>query len=215
MRWSLPADIRHSVVVHSARASLLVIALMALSACGEPPAGRTQEVETEQVATEQVAGPVIPLMKAEGFRSDLVGQFWSLLEVAYDRATAERAWQASVRPGLEARSGEPLEPGLYGDLDSVDFRTHAVAVWSAGESGWCPGWLGDIRTTGRRVKVTVAEHMPGDGCTDDYNAYTMVVAIERARLPEKADLPITADVGPVDDGVVVDSFPSRRFTRGK
>jgi nucleotide-binding universal stress UspA family protein len=135
-------------------------------------------------------GPVRPLAKASGWRDDgLLGDSSALVEIAYDRETAERAWDENVPEGLPEREGDPVEDGLYGTLDDVDFERQAVVVWSAGQSGSCPGWLADIETSGDEVR---AEHgSAGAGaCTDDYNPYRMVLAVDLDRLPPPGDLPL-------------------------
>jgi len=63
---------------------------------------------------------------------------FGVLEVAYDDSTVRALWDAVVPPGLPARSGDPHEPGLYGDLADVDLDEQAVVLWSSGESGSCP-----------------------------------------------------------------------------
>lgn len=134
-------------------------------------------------------GPVGPLAKVSGWRDrDLLGEAYALVEIADDRETAERAWEENVPAGLPEREGDPTEEGVYGSLDAVDFERQAVVVWSAGQSGSCPGWLADIEVVDGRVAV---EHgTAGAGaCTADYNPYRMVLAVDRDRLPEAADLP--------------------------
>lgn len=67
-------------------------------------------------------GTVAPLMKAEGWRDALgtPSPPFAVLEIAFDRETAERAWRDHTPDGLPERDGAPEEPGLYGDLDEVD-----------------------------------------------------------------------------------------------
>ncbi len=133
---------------------------------------------------------LVPLAKATSWRDELQGTIdaFAVIEIAYDRETAEHAWQDNVPDDLERRDDElPAEPGLYGDLDDVDFDRQAVIVWSSGESGSCPGWLADIETRDRTVHVE--RDATQQECTDDYNPYRMVLAVDRDRLPESSDLP--------------------------
>lgn len=140
-------------------------------------------------------GPAVrPLAKADGWRPGLaVDLGFGVVEVAYDPDSAEGAWQENVPADLPERDGQPGEPGRYGDLGSVDFDTHAIVVWSSGQSGSCPGWLADIRTgaDGTVELETGVDMRGGNACTDDYHQYRMVLAVERSRLPDPDQLPVT------------------------
>lgn len=129
------------------------------------------------------------LAKAPGWRDGL-GQLedvYALVEVAYDRETAQRAWDENVPGDLQPRDDEqPAEPGRYGGLDEVDLERQAVVVWSSGESGSCPEWLVDIETVDDRVRVQT--DATADVCTADYNPYRLVVAVDRAALPQSDEL---------------------------
>lgn len=131
-----------------------------------------------------------PLAKASGWREDLgsVGTPFAVLEVAFDRATAERAWRDNVPDDLDTRRDDlPAEPGRYGDLDAVDFDRQALVVWSSGESGSCAEWVADIDTVDGTVRVQ--RGATAQTCTSDYNPYRMVLAVDRDRLPQPGDLP--------------------------
>lgn len=155
---------------------------------------------------QQPSGPpgegVETLAKASGWRDRLaeeLGQF-AVFEVADDRETAEVAWRDNVPDDLETRDDElPADPGVYGALEQVDFEQQAVVVWSSGESGSCPGWLSDIDHA--EVAVVVEREASGGMCTDDYNPYRMVLAVDRERLPPPEDLS-SAELDGVPDGVV-------------
>lgn len=115
---------------------------------------------------------------------------FSALEVAYDAETARRMWQENVPPGLPARGGDPTRPGVYGDLADVDFGEQAVAVWSGGQSGSCPGWLAQVRLA-EATRVVVTEDLDsgtGNACSSDRNVYRTVVVIERDQLPSEQSL---------------------------
>jgi outer membrane protein assembly factor BamB len=125
---------------------------------------------------------------------------FAVLEVAYDRESAERAWRENVPEGLDRRDDEhPSAPGVYGLIDDVDFDRQVVVVWSSGESGSCPEYVASIDTSGRDIRVRT------DGgfgvCTSDYNPYRMVVAVDRDRLPAQEELE-TARLTDVPDGEV-------------
>lgn len=147
--------------------------------------------------------PVVPLAKAVGWRQNLgTGPPpFAIVEIAYDEETANRVWEDNVPRGLRERSGDPERAGLYGDLDGVDFDTQVVVVWSSGESSSCPGWLAAIEVDAAgtvRVERDDASG-PFGACTDDYNPYRTILAVDRERLPSRDTLP-TQDVAGVPDG---------------
>lgn len=161
------------------------LAMMLLAACGgSSPDGSG--------GAGGANGPAVqPLAKTDDWRPGLPYDLgFGVVEIAYDRETADRAWQENVPGDLPERDGQPAEPGRYGDLGSVDFDTHAIVVWSSGQSGSCPGWLADIRTG---ADGTVELETGGDmgACTADYHAYRMLLAVERDRLPGPDKLPVT------------------------
>lgn len=188
-----------------AGAGLLVVAVVAvplflLSSLRDAPGdGRPP------VGTGKISEPVVPLAKAEGWRPTADPPLpFGLVEIAYEQETAERAWDENVPADLVEREGEPAEPGLYGNPDDVDFDTHALIVWSSGQSGICPGWLEDVTTSEEQiVTVRTGVHAPGNACTDDYNPYRMVLAVSRDRLPAAEDLPAEADIDYGISGVAV------------
>lgn len=160
------------------RAVLLVAVLAALTACG--------------TGDPAAAGGVRTLAKVDGWRD---GQPFpegasALFEVAADEAAARALWDAAVPDGLPARDGDPRDVGLYGDLSDVDLDEQVLALWSSGESGTCPGWLAGVGTSadGATLAFDEDEYSPTGGCTDDYNAYRTVVAVDRSSLPDLADL---------------------------
>lgn len=153
-----------------------------------------------------------PLAKAQGWRDQLgyVGPF-AILEITPDRTAAELAWRENVPDSLSAGSEDG--PGMYGDLDDVDFERQAMVVWSSGESGSCPDWLIDLHTTEDGTVEVVVESgrwipEPSDPnvayvCTDDYNYYRTVLAVDRDRLPDLGSLPSEEIVG-VPNGIVAE-----------
>lgn len=109
---------------------------------------------------------------------------FSVLEVAYDTQAAQQMWEQNVPADLPERSGSPSDPGRYGDLTGVDFDQQAVALWSSGQSGSCPGWASDIALHDGDVVVTEDDDSgPGGACTADYNAYRVLVVVDRSDLP--------------------------------
>lgn len=164
--------------------AVLTVGLL-LGACG---GGDTPSIESGGGGGDDEG--LASLAKATNWREELRGttDAFAVIEIAYDRKSAERSWQDNVPDDLERRDDElPAEPGLYGDLDDIDFDRQAVIVWSSGESGSCPGWLADIDT--RDGTVHVERDATQQECTDDYNPYRMVLAVARDRLPESSDLP--------------------------
>lgn len=143
-----------------------------------------------------VAGVTV-LAKADGWSPSVdderFGGYVAIVEVAYDQDAARAAWDATVPADLVERSGEPREAGRYGSLDDVDFEEQVLVVFSGGQSGACPSWLSDLAVDGGTVEMSRGEHVPGDGCTDDYNAYRLVLAVDREKLPASDRLP-TEDV---------------------
>lgn len=187
------------------------VAVLILAGCAEEgePAGSPDGNRTVGV---------VPLAKVQGWRDALgpVAAPFAVLEIAYDRETAERAWRENVPEDLAPGEGVPDEPALYGELDDVDFDRQVVLVWSSGQSGSCPGWLagvaiGDDGTVEIRRRDTSMRADPGEdrptACTEDYNAYRMVVAVDRDRLPVEADLP-SEEVRGIPDGLVT-TYPAR------
>jgi hypothetical protein len=178
---------------------ITVLGLAALVGCGP--------------VTNLVAGAgVTPLAKAEGWRDDLGPMLppFGILEIAYDRPTAEQLWADNVPEGLPEHQGDPEEPGIYGGHDEVDFDRQVVVVWSSGESSTCPGWLADVQVDDAGTVQLEREDAAGvfGACTDDYNPYRLVGAVDRDRVPPPGALP-TEDVAGVPEGpgAVVAEYP--------
>lgn len=177
MRWRRPA-----------LAALLVAGTAACS-----------HVELFGDASDPIDDGITVLAKAEGWSASLqtederFGGYFAVLEIAYDGDAARAAWDAAVPADLVERSGEPREAGRYGSLDDVALDDQVLVVFSGGESGACPGWLGDVSVEDGEVHLEERRHMPGNGCTDDYNAYRLVLAVDRDKVPAADQLP-TEDV---------------------
>jgi hypothetical protein len=159
--------------------------------------------------------PVVPLMKAPGWREALGEPLppFAVIEIAYDRDTAARAWRENTDSGLPRRTGRPVEPGIYGDLDDVDFTTHAVVVWSSGESSSCPEWPANLRFHAPDTLVVRLDR-PGTvrDCTSDYAPYRMLAVVHREHLPPPDRLS-SVDVAGVPlggGGAVVSAYPWER-----
>ncbi|GGI03397.1 hypothetical protein [Egicoccus halophilus] len=152
------------------------------------------------------ADGVITLAKVDGWRDGLDGTAFAVLEVAADPETAARAWAENVPDDLTPVDDEPpVTPGRYGELDDVDLDRQVLVVWSSGESGSCPDYLADLSTVDGDV-VTVERASAGAGaCTDDYNPYRLVLAVDRDRLPPVDELP--ASLVGVPDGQAV-AYPA-------
>ena len=142
--------------------------------------------------------PAVPtLAKVDGWRSgfdtaSIPGQAgFAVLELAYDEAAALALWDAAVPDGLPAASGNPADAGIYGDLADVDLATHVLGLWSSGQSGSCPGWLGSVDIRDGEVAIVEVEDLQGaDACTSDFNAYSQVVVLERDQVPPPEALPV-------------------------
>ncbi len=156
---------------------------------------------TGAVGPDEPAAPtaaeITVLAKAEGWRDGLqesAGHPYLWIEVAADPDRAQQAWEENVPAGLADGEGPPAEPGLYVPLEDVDLDTHALIVVSSGESGTCPAWVDDLRVLDGRVEVDL-DTVDEQACTDDFNPYRLVLAMDRDLLPAIDDLPIsTIDV---------------------
>ena len=153
----------------------------------------------------EAADHVQLLAKVEGARDNLPvdENFFSLMEVAYDRSTAEQLWTDSVPADLETADDDPAAYGIHGDLDQLDFDSQVVVSWTSGESGSCPEWIVDIESADE-VAVFTDAHEPM--CTDDYRAYRAVLALDREALPTVDELPVPIADEFNDDFVV--SYPA-------
>jgi hypothetical protein len=145
------------------------------------------------------ADGVTVLARVDGWRSELTSDPDGtrqgpllLVEIAYDEATARDAWADTVPDGLPARSGPPEQDGTYGDLDDVDFADQVVVVYSSAQSGSCPGWLVDVSFALGMVIAAETAAIPegSDGCNDSRVPYSLVLAVDRAKLPAAEALPI-------------------------
>ncbi|MHA3948765.1 hypothetical protein [Cellulomonas bogoriensis] len=120
----------------------------------------------------------------DDWHPDTPQEAFARLEVAYDEQAARQMWDGNVDPALPVREGNPLEPGVYGDLGDVDLQTQVLALYSAGQSGSCPQWPVSVTTSDGVVQVEVTEDLQGgDGCTDDYNPYRALVVVDRDEVP--------------------------------
>jgi hypothetical protein len=157
-----------------------------------------------EAAPEPPAETIDTLAKVSGWRDGLTeehGMAFAVLEVADDREAAEVAWRDNVADDLPPRDVDlPAEPGVYGGLDQVDFERQVVVVWSSGESGSCPEWLTDIDSSDGAI--TVEREATAAMCTDDHNAYRLVLAVDRDRLPDADALSAARLEGGVPDGEV-------------
>lgn len=167
-----------TTVTRSLLAVMLLTSALLLAACGGGVGGSGE-------------GPVTALARADGWRSGIEASVgFLLLEVAHDEGTALRAWTDNVPNELPADEGDPpTAPGAYRSLDDVDFSRQAVVVVSSGGSSSCPPWVRNIRTVGDRVEVELARE-GAQACTDDFQPYRLVLAVDRDRLPDLDALPV-------------------------
>jgi len=141
------------------------------------------------------------LAKLDGWRDGpgYEGPF-AVLEIAYDDGTAAMLWEDNVGAGQAARDG----------LAEVDLSRQVVALYSSGESGGCPESVHDVDLSDSTVDITLAvDTEGGDGCTDDYNPYRAVIAIDRADVPTRDE--VAGTEGTVDGNpaleVLVGAYP--------
>ena len=198
------------------RGILAVVAVLALAACsggGTPP--------RVPPPADTVPGSTL-LAKTDGWRADLSTDDgtrtvpYVLVEIAYDAASARRAWTENAPADAQVRTGEPYRQGRHGRLEDVDLTRQRVVVVSAGESGSCPGWIrGAALGADGRLDVFSAAHVtsPDGACTADYRPYRTVLAVDASRLPAEQDLADGGAAGLLDgssevgDGVLVVRYP--------
>lgn len=134
---------------------------------------------------------MVPLAKIEGWRDGMTATADSMLEIAWTRDVAAQAWAENVPAELmELSNDAPLEQvGLRDDLSAVDFDTQALVVWSSAESSTCPVWLSSVHTNDDGELEPEISFSGGPDCTEDANPYRMLLAVERASLPDDELLP--------------------------
>lgn len=114
---------------------------------------------------------------------------FAVLEFAYDEETARAMWEDNVADDLSAMEGKPLSPGVYGDLADVDLAEQVLGLYSSGQAGSCPEWVQDISTEDGTVAISTVEDLQGgDGCTEDYNPYRVLIAIDQHDRPRQDEL---------------------------
>jgi hypothetical protein len=158
---------------------LLSVAVVALVACGG-----------EGGAADDTG--VTVLAKADGWRDGVAeaGEHpYALLEIAADEAAAHEAWEANVPADLPVGDGAPEQPGVYRDLADVDLDGRALVVFHSGQSSSCPVWVEAIATFDDRVEVELGRE-PAEACTDDFQTYRMVLAVDQDLLPAPGELPV-------------------------
>lgn len=141
---------------------------------------------------------VTVLARADGWRDGLPFDGFLLVEIATDEAAASRAWDDNVPDTLEPADGDPIEPGLYGALDDVDLSRQALVVVSSGGSSSCPPWVRHLDAVAGRVEVSLARD-DATACTDDFQPYRLVLAVDRDQLPADDELPIEHIDVPTDN----------------
>jgi hypothetical protein len=198
---------------------LLAVALLFCAGCSAPVPPEPDPGGRASVSPEPDEGVKV-LAKADGWRAPL-GTFYGVVEIAYDEVAAKQAWAENVPADLVRRSGDPEQPGLYGDLADIDFAREALVVYSSGQSGTCPGWLTGIEVAGpgtvqitttftSATFATVQGERVGD-CTADYSPYRIVLSIDRDRLPPVSALPTTSVLfngEQLGDGGLVTTYPA-------
>ncbi len=184
------------------------VLLVAGCASGSEPDGGATSPPPSATTGPTDGATVVTLAKVDGWRAGLdpasmPGEAgFGVLELAYDDAAASALWSAAVPDDLPTATGDPLDAGRYGSLDDVDLAAQVLGLWSAGQSGSCPGRLESVATDGDVVRlVEVQDLRGGDGCTDDYRPYSQVVVLDRDQVPAADGLPVD---GELTFAVVVD-----------
>jgi hypothetical protein len=162
----------------------LAVVLMFCAGCAAPSVSPEPDPGGQAPVSPEPDTGVQVLAKTGGWRVSL-GDFFGIVEVAYDEVAAVQAWEENVPADLVRRSGNPELPGLHGDLADIDLDREVLVVYSSGRSGTCPGWLTGIEVTGLgTVQLTATFTTPtfttvhgkrvGD-CTADYSPYRLVL----------------------------------------
>lgn len=151
----------------------------------------------EPPAPPEPADGVRPLAKAEGHDADAPLDDtidFAELAIAHDAEAGAQLWDAAVPDDLPAAEAW-TDVGRHGGLDDVDWETEALVLWRSGESGSCPAALVsvDVAADGAVEVATDADSGPSRACTDDYNPYRMILAVDRDRLPGADALPADLD----------------------
>ena len=78
-----------------------------------------------------------------------------------------------------------LDKGIPGEEPDVEWETEAVVFFGPAVNSNCPDVrLRDVTVEGQKVRPEIDVVGDGQGCNDDDNPYTFLVAIERRLLPE-------------------------------
>lgn len=149
--------------------AVLLGAVVLLAGCSSAGSEEIIDPVAPTYAPDPTDGAVVTLAKVDGWRADFavaVDSSFGVLEVAYDADSARALWDENVADDLPVRTGEPREPGVYGDVGSVDFDEQVVALFSSGQSGSCPTWVQGVETAADgTVALTTARDV--GACTDD------------------------------------------------
>lgn len=163
----------------------------ASSAQGAPPAPAASAVSVQTLA------------KVGGWRDGFdPADASTILEIAYDEATAQLLWDENVPGTLPTGTAPAFDPAVYGSIEGVDFTRQVVALYSSGESGSCPSLVSDVATAGADVSITTTAR--GTACTDDYRTFSAVLVLDAADLPPQDRLDgASATVRDLDSAVEV------------
>lgn len=177
--------------------------------------GSHADVPAPTKSVAAAAGTVV-LGKADGWRPALATDadatsYYAVVEIAYDAATARRAWAENAPTG-PVLTGPPARPGLYGRFEDVDLARQRIVVVSTGESGTCPAWVSGVAVRpGGIVEVTQGSIDPAATCTADHRPYRTVLAVDVDRLPAPGDLTppptVLFDGSEVGSGAPVVAYP--------
>ncbi|MBI4940561.1 MAG: hypothetical protein HY830_07440 [Actinobacteria bacterium] len=191
---------------------LTAFAVVLVAGC---TAGSREDAPAPTKSVAAAAGTVV-LGKADGWRPALAadtdaGSHYAVVEIAYDAASARRAWAENAPTG-PVRPGPPVEPGLYGRFEDVDLARQRVVVVSTGQSGTCPSWVSGVAVRpGGTVELTQGSLDPTATCTADHRPYRTVLAVDVERLPAPGDLTppptVLVDGSEVGSRVPVVAYP--------
>lgn len=193
------------------KAATIVVLAGMLAGCGSLREARS---------TDRGADPVVVLAKADGWRDGLAqatGDPYALIEIV-DPTDSRQAWHDKVPADLPTATGDPADPGVYRPLAAdVDLERYTLVVYSSGQSSSCPAWVDDLSFTEGRIEVILATTAgPGEPCTDDFQPYRLVLAVDPGVLPSRAELPVER-IDVVSDNLIdvagrAVAYPANRVT---
>lgn len=110
------------------------------------------------------------------------------VELALDPEAAERLLHERSGVGRlsEVDATPPTEYGRYPALDELDLDRDGIVAWMGRESSTCPWYVVDVGLLGGHLAIQT-EQVRDQLCIDDSAPYTILLAVDRDRLPADAE----------------------------